>query len=747
MLQHAIDPSIPCIANQKLLRPCAATASEFLFAQGPDIICCRCDSLSVKATFRRHEDNIELLVINSQSSTARGRLVVSYDASRTAIVWDLPNCEEKGRFAFIEDLTAAAWMANNNVALGIYGDGSLYIATLLPLTILHNLTPGQYPSPVSSIIGSEGLSPINNLEWHASSPREGVMILAVQKYNGDLRVWSVSVGKSIHKSPAVIRILNRDEKSVYGSNWIAWSKDGHIIQYFNKQIYSWNVKTRHVTHRRIQTPEPVCGLAVYGPEATLFTVGAIDTAQQFNLEPHGSSVDVLFASVRYPSDVLRPSSRGVEEARGRSETSTATVILCMQLLESDAYAIFCLSHLTRNQGWGSSKESYELVSPVSYVSPGTPTGSLITSHNDSDVEREIGEIYSTEYFPEATTTAYAATVPRHSRNRPSPPKHDSSSPKNPVLDLFQSTRASLRQELCLETRIVGTKDFTDDDPHRQMLRKIFRWNGTVDDLVRNEMGRYPEGTPGRTLLARWLNDADFAFPDTSSGQMTTTDWMLLALGNDRGHGPQQVLRHACIRRLLEIGDLHTAVTMMLAAGHHDKAIEAYILRECYMESLILTSLTSPGNWGRQATIIMRWGEWAQQNGQQQLAMRCFACIDRKQNELCKTTQSDFYAAAHGSHQVLSPSVSSALVQPNRRRSIAKTSVPNEPNQLFAVDDRKTPVTVNGLTSPRTDSDTAQSALWLQTANKSNCHMNLPTRAHGSLPSIPEAPEDTESEAS
>lgn len=59
-----------------------------------------------------------MLAVDNVSDIGRGRLVVSYDASQTAIVWDLMTGEEVARFVSYEHLTCASWMRSGNVAFG-----------------------------------------------------------------------------------------------------------------------------------------------------------------------------------------------------------------------------------------------------------------------------------------------------------------------------------------------------------------------------------------------------------------------------------------------------------------------------------------------------------------------------------------------------------------------------------------------------------------------------------------------------
>lgn len=110
--------TMPSVKDLKLFDPCAATASMFLYAYGASVICCHHDTLAIERIFSRHSDEIQLLAVDNQSESGGGRLVVSYDAGQTAIVWDLMTGHEVARFASYEMLTVAAWMRNGNVAFG-----------------------------------------------------------------------------------------------------------------------------------------------------------------------------------------------------------------------------------------------------------------------------------------------------------------------------------------------------------------------------------------------------------------------------------------------------------------------------------------------------------------------------------------------------------------------------------------------------------------------------------------------------
>lgn len=98
--------------------PCAATASIFLYCEDTDIICLHHDTLAIERRFESHKDRILFVSVDNISERGAGRLVVSYDASQTAIVWDLFSGDEIARFASYEPIRVAAWMKNGNVAFG-----------------------------------------------------------------------------------------------------------------------------------------------------------------------------------------------------------------------------------------------------------------------------------------------------------------------------------------------------------------------------------------------------------------------------------------------------------------------------------------------------------------------------------------------------------------------------------------------------------------------------------------------------
>ncbi|KAH0431322.1 idc1 protein [Colletotrichum camelliae] len=736
----------------RYFEPCAATASMFLYAQSCSIVCCHHDTLTIERRFSRHSDEVRLLAVDTQSEVGAGRLVVSYDAGQTAIVWDLMTGDEVARFASYEHLTTAAWMRNGNVAFGNtqgniilfepttsehissrtidqiavtalapaadcrtfaigYQNGSLLVATLQPrFTILHNLGTSRAPSPIVT------------LNWHASSSRQKSDMLAAQTHDGDLRVWSVSKSYSSDDPAKVVRILKRTDNYQAGPNWMGWSKNGRIIQYSDSETLSWDVRTKHVTYDSIPTLEHVRGLAVYGPGASLFTLGANNTVQQFDL----NTPSIIAANVQHPANLLPPSppvsieeqqsqktsttiatdsdatsgtiEMGISESDedhmspfdrivGRKETGSTGPKMALDPYEADSASAASsrsghsmgLSAVSKGSDSGSRTPG---VYPSSAISRGTENtyisvGSSLPSSAAPYQERDMYSMSGTSMLTGTSMSSYRSRRSRPSRLRneviPSPVD-------NKVVDLFKYTRSRLSDIPYKHPAMSDNSRLTNDDLRKQMLSTIFGWNKEIEDLIREEMSRHKSGAPARILLLRWLGDLDADVLAASSSSMTSSDWMLLALSGIGGQSSQHKLGRTYVQRLLEHGDVHAAVTILIGMGDHSDAIEIYVSHKKYMEALILTCLFFPAVWERQVSIIKKWGEWAVMHGQQQLAVRCFACTGAESDEPWTSpsaAQVTFQSINQNVNQnipeILSPPLSPPGVNRGPQRSIAKTS--------------------------------------------------------------------------
>ena len=574
------------------------------------------------------------------------------------------------------------------------------------------------------------------------------------------------------------------------------------------------MRTKHVTSDSIPTLEQVKGLAVWGPGASLFTLGPNNTVQQFDL----NSPSIMVANVQHPATLLPPSPpNSIEEPGSKSahsattihssttihtstsESESSSVPLDMNISESDEDHLPAIARFHRRPAPDSGNElGYDSTeSPISSRSglssqtrssasgsrtPGRYPGSLRSrgmsentyisagsSINTSTVggksNRQDIDNYSMGYSIGSTSLPSVSSA---SRTRQKPSRLRNEIPRSPddnkVYDLFKFTRTRLSDLPYKRPSQSDHSRLTNDDLRRQMLSTIFGWHMDVEDLIRDEMSRHSPGSSNRILLAKWLGDMESDIMAAKSENMTSSDWMLLALSGIGGHASQHKLGNTYVQRLLETGEVHVAVTIMLGMGDHNDAVEVYVSHKRYMEALILTCLAFPGVWERQAAIIRKWGEWAVQHGQQQLAIRCFACTDKEPTEMWTSpsaTQLNFQSITPSIPEVLSPPLSPPGVQRGPQRSIAKTSAlklitsfgdQQKKSKFYSQnDDTQTPIAA-GATPIAESAVTPGGSYEAATAflrPSNNSRFNTPTSAkasgpsfgRGRLPSIGELPAD------
>ncbi|RDW66124.1 hypothetical protein BP6252_09759 [Coleophoma cylindrospora] len=822
---------LPDVARD--FEPCAATASMLLYAQGPSVVCAHHDTLTIERRFSRHQADIQILAVDTVSEKGAGRLVVSYDVGMTAIVWDCMTGDELARFASYDHLTVAAWMKNGNVAFGNnqgnvilfepttsehisartidqipitalapaadcrtyaigFANGSLLIAALQPrFTILHNLTTSRGPSPIVT------------LAWHASSSRQKSDMLATQTHDGDLRVWSIAKSPTSTDPAKVVRVLQRTENYQPGPNWLGWSKNGRIVQYSEGETSSWDVKTKHVTYENVPTLGDVRGIAVYGPGATLFTLGRNNTAQQFDL----NSPPVLVANVQHPANLLPPSPPvSIEEQKKRDRSAAkghhadiegTSIPVNVDVSESDEDHMSPLARIAREmdklEEHRGSADTYrgDTMSPVSSRSQTSSTSrssagsrpykkhaSVLSAGYSDGTTMSIGSSMHSAQTPSlASTRDSLSTSSLSSRSNASSSKARPRASRlrqevlrspedNKVVDLFKFTKTRLSDIPYRHPQVLDNTHLTNDDLRRQMLSTIFGWDGEPETLIQDEMGRHPLGSTNRVLLAKWLGDIDTDIMTTSSESMTSSDWMLLALSGIGGQASQTKVARAYVQRLLEKGDVHTAATIMIGMGDQNDAIEIYVSHKRYMEALILTALEFPQDWQRQAELVRKWGEWAVQHSQQQLAIRCFSCTGSESSEPWSSPTAQAATFSKLQSQSIPEILSPPLSPPGSlgpQRSIAKTSALKlitsfgdkaGKSKFFGIgEDDRTPVGGHGVTpiaesalSPG-DGDTAHTA-FLRPGLRSayNTPASARTATPGGftrhrLPSIGEMPSD------
>lgn len=68
----------------------------------------------------------------------------------------------------------------------------------------------------------------------------------------------------------------------------------------------------------------------------------------------------------------------------------------------------------------------------------------------------------------------------------------------------------------------------------------------------------------------------------SSDTTGSSDWMLLALSSIGGQASTKKIGQAFVQRLLEQGDVHAAVTILLGLGEQNDAVEVYYSHHLFM---------------------------------------------------------------------------------------------------------------------------------------------------------------------
>ncbi|KAK7721521.1 hypothetical protein SLS57_005201 [Botryosphaeria dothidea] len=614
------------------------------------------------------------------------------------ILFEPSTSEHISARTIFDPITALAPAADcRTFAIG-FQNGSILIVTLQPsFTILHTLTTPKAPSPII------------NLAWHGSSSKQKSEMLATQTSDGDLRVWSVP--KAPHTDPpCVIRILNRSENRESGPCWFGWSKNGRIVQYSEGATYAWDVRTKKVTYDIVPTIDGVTAIANYGPGAALFTLGRNHTVQQYDLNP--SQNPMLVANVQHvPANAPPSPPNSIEEKKEQQqheeeqfhpqqqEQQEPVPALPVYLEESSegegAAAMSPLQKIAQEMDQ-LEEERRDRVGPLSPVSSRGSTSSRSSGGSRRNLYRydkpssrssegSDGTVFSSgsslrsgsswrgrESVSIRSTSSFASSSKPKSRGSSSLRKEMLRSPEETAnfagMDLFPFTKARLSDVPFRMPQPGAAK--APDELRQQMLSVVFGWEDDIETLIREEFNRQPSGSASGVLLSKWLGDngADLMASMIGSESMSSSDWMLLALSS-MGQNSQRKVGEAFVQRLLEKGDIHPAVAILLGLGELNEAIEVYVARKHYLEATLLTCLLFPADWQRQSYLVRKWGEVAVTTGQPELAVRCFYCTSMESSEPWSSprAQDAVYQAqqAQAVEAQLSPPLSPPSAGPNR----------------------------------------------------------------------------------
>lgn len=278
-----------------------------------------------------------------------------------------------------------------------------------------------------------------------------------------------------------------------------------------------------------------------------------------------------------------------------------------------------------------------------------------------------------------STSSYASSKYRSSNLRKEVLRSPDVQQQNMHMDLFPFVKVRL-MDVEFRTPFYGHGARTPDILRREMLSVVFGWNDDIESLVRDERKSFPlfprisclqnpvsrhnPGSASGVLLSKWLGDlgADSMASMIGSESMTSSDWMLLALSS-MGHDSQKKVGEAFVQRLLEKGDIHPAVAILLGLGEHNDAVEVYVSQGYHMEAVLLTCLIFPADWQRQSFLLKKWGETAMVRGQPELAVRCFACTSVETSEPWFSPAAQDAVFRAEKEQVLGPSILSPPLSP------------------------------------------------------------------------------------
>ncbi|KAI4140123.1 MAG: hypothetical protein L6R39_005939, partial [Caloplaca ligustica] len=292
-----------------------------------------------------------------------------------------------------------------------------------------------------------------------------------------------------------------------------------------------------------------------------------------------------------------------------------------QQARSDVSSPVSSRSMTESMSSRSSTNAYQYPRTQASYSSRAASGTTFSTISPSMLGRESFFSGGSSVFPQTNSMASTGRRSRGSRLR----QEVLLSPESKYVDLFPRTRARLSTIQLKQPRTLDQENTNADELRRQMLDVVFGWEDDIEPLIRDELAHHQPGSTSAVLLAKWLGevDTDQMASIISSGNVNSSDWMMLALSSMGGQSGK--MGQAFVQRLLQQGDFHTSATILLGMGDREDAVEVYVSRSFFMEAILLTCLLFPTDWQRQAHLVRRWGEFVVENSQQQLAIRCFQC--------------------------------------------------------------------------------------------------------------------------
>ena len=468
-----------------------------------------------------------------------------------------------------------------------------------------------------------------------------------------------------------------------------------------RECWLWDVRTKHVAYEPIPSIGDVKGVANFGATATLFTLSQDCIIRQYDVSP-----PVLVKEKQYlpmeppiaphksarsqghhipgtaPPMPIRPQSRQSESTRrsesGRSQASRGPATLSTIQRNADVAMIdearsdrsgvsSPVSVSSRAESMSTTSNRYPRGAPT--ISSRAASGTTFSTISPSMVGRDSLFSGGTSIYGQSTMSITSSGR----RSRGSRLRNEVlRSPESTYVDLFPRTRARLANMQYEQAQPLDQDNMSPDELRRRMLSIVFGWDDDIENLVRDELDHHQPGSTSAVLLSKWLGevDSDMMAAAIASGNVSSSDWMMLAL-SQMGGSNMGKMGQAFVQRLLQQGDFHTSATILLGMGDREDAVEIYVERCFFMEAILLTCLIFPQDWQRQSHLVKAWGEFVVENSQQQLAIRCFTCAGVEPplpwpSPSPRNWENSSQAASTISTQMLSPPLSPPTAQkPNR----------------------------------------------------------------------------------
>ena len=330
-----------------------------------------------------------------------------------------------------------------------------------------------------------------------------------------------------------------------------------------------------------------------------------------------------------PPMPVRVPSRQSDRSRGPVTLSTiqrtANDMSTIEQARMDRSGMASPGSTTSRTDTMSSRSSNRAANPkyLPSISSRAASGTTFSTISPSMAGRESMFSGGTSMYPSTLSMTSSGHRSRGSRLR----NEVIRSPEAHYVDLFPRTRIRLANMTYEQPQPLDQDNMRSDELRRRMLSIVFGWDDDIEPLVRDELQHHQPGSTSAVLLSKWLGevDSDMMAAAIASGNVSSSDWMVLALSQMGGSNSMGKMGQAFVQRLLQQGDFHTSATILLGQGDREDAVEVYVSRCFFMEAILLTCLIFPDDWERQAHLVQRWGEFVVENSQQQLAIRCFSC--------------------------------------------------------------------------------------------------------------------------